>query len=201
MHCCRKATLKKPHALRAPPAFQVYASDELAREQYFGLSLAERGLLDAMRRACWVSSDVSVPASPAELAVVVRRPQAEVQHALSAAVLAWFEPTCDGHRLVDPDLRKQMGDLMDRREAQSKGAEATNNKRWKASLSDSPSDSVGVSLLSREEKSRNPFQGPAEITPITRGSVHRHRPQSTPGRLAAIQMPSANAEEVAWYGS
>ncbi len=39
--------------MRAPPAFQVYASDDLANADYYLLSLAERGLLDAMRRAAW----------------------------------------------------------------------------------------------------------------------------------------------------
>src|SRR4051794_18965253 len=94
-------------AKRAAPAYQTYASDDLASEGYFGLTFPERGLLDAMRRACWVSTDGTVPAESAALAVVVRRSEPEVRATLSAGVLAWFDASPDGRRLLEPDLARQ----------------------------------------------------------------------------------------------
>src|SRR5579862_613872 len=117
-------------ALRAPPAYQTYASDDLASERYFGLSFAERGLLDAMRRACWVSRDGTVPATAAALAVFVRASEADVRHALTSRVLDWFVPSPDGTRLVEPDLQRQRDACHSKRQAQANGAAATNAKRW-----------------------------------------------------------------------
>jgi hypothetical protein len=56
--------------LRRPPAYQVYASDELAKESYYGLSAGEQGVLDSMQRACWVED--TVPKDARLLARVIR---------------------------------------------------------------------------------------------------------------------------------
>jgi hypothetical protein len=153
-------TTRGQKALRDPPAFQVYASDDLAREAYFLLSLAERGLYDAMRRACWVNG--SVPADPDGIAIAIRGPVEEVRAALTSAVRARFETTgeVDQMRLLAPDLDDQRREIMFRRTRQSDGAKATNRNRWgskhqqPASHSDSLIDSVSESLLSRDELSR-----------------------------------------------
>ena len=60
---------------RRPPAFQVYAADELASVSYYALSLAERGVLDAMRRVIWC--DDAIPADPEGIALAIRRPEEE----------------------------------------------------------------------------------------------------------------------------
>jgi hypothetical protein len=148
-----------PKALRAAPAYQVYASDDLAGERFFALCLAERGLLDSMRRGCWVSDDSTVPADPVALSVVVRRPEAEVSRNLTTGVLSWFIRSPDGKRLLEPDLQRQRIACETRRQAQSQAADATNRKRWqKPSPSESVSDSGSVSLLNRNEKTRTDSQ-------------------------------------------
>ncbi len=87
--------------MRRPPAFQVYASDDLASPDYYHLSLAERGLIDAMRRVCWVDRDGAIPRDPDAIAIAIRRPAAEVRLALTAQVLRWFAPGADASCLVD----------------------------------------------------------------------------------------------------
>ena len=164
--------------LRAPPAFQVYASDDLASSRYFLLPLAQRGLLDAMRRACWVDIEGSVPRDPAQLALVVRCSEADVREALTPQVLAWFAVGPDPTRLVDPDLQRQMAELMDRRQRQRAGAVATNEKlkRGKGDTpteSDSDTGSAALSapdsdtLLRREEERRNQSVGTAQVSSTT----------------------------------
>lgn len=154
--------MTRPNEKRNPPAFQVYAADDLARESYFGLSLSERGLLDAMRRACWVSEDGTVPAAPAALAIVVRSSEDDVRRALTPRVLHWFQRTDDGGRLFDPELRRQLTAAISRREGMSHGAASTNEKRWKdrkrASPTESPAESPGESPLNGVERTGRPFQ-------------------------------------------
>jgi hypothetical protein len=157
-----------PPAKRAPPAFQVYASDELASEQYFGLGLAERGLMDAMRRACWVSEDGSIPADPALLAVVVRRPEAEVRLALSDSVLTWFLVGPGRQRLVEPDLQRQRVAWKAKRQAQSNGAKSTNTflrtMRDKKLADGAVSETVSEPLLNRIEKTRKESTSACELS-------------------------------------
>lgn len=104
-------------SLRAPPAYQTYASDELASATYYRLSLAERGLLDAMRRAAWI--DGAIPEDAEELALAVRRPVEEVRQALSAGVLRHF--VCgDPGMLICPELERQRERLLVIRSERSK---------------------------------------------------------------------------------
>lgn len=96
---------------RAPPAYLVYASDDLAKAGYYTLSLAERGLFEAMYRVIWC--DGSIPADAAGIALAVRRPEPEVQAGLTEALLSRFEPLAEGSfRLVSPDLNQQMKRLL-----------------------------------------------------------------------------------------
>lgn len=117
--------LRRP---RKAPAYLVYASDDLANQAYYALELNERGLLDSMRRGCWVAADGTVPADPAELAIVVRRPESEVRAALSPRLLALFQETRDG-ALFDPELREQREATERVRNAQSEGARLANLHR------------------------------------------------------------------------
>ncbi len=97
---------------RVAPAYLTYACDDLATDRYYALSLSERGLLDAMRRACWASADLGVPADPLALAVAVRSTVAEVAPALTPAVLRWFDAK-DG-KLFEPDLQRQLAESLAR---------------------------------------------------------------------------------------
>ena len=155
--------------MRRPPAFQVYASDDLASPDYYHLSLAERGLIDAMRRVCWVDRDGAIPRDPDAIAIAIRRPAAEVRLALTAQVLRWFAPGADASCLVEPDLQAQRERNRVHRERMSAGAAQTNAKRWGnggkpslgESVSESGSESQGVSPLKRHETKRNPSIGEA----------------------------------------
>jgi hypothetical protein len=114
------ADLKRP-----PPAYQTYASDDLASKWYFQMTLAERGLYDAMLRVQWI--DGYVPSDPEELAAVVRRPVKEVHEALSSGrVVERFEESCGDHRcLIHTLLRDQRERQMLRRELQAEGGRHT----------------------------------------------------------------------------
>jgi hypothetical protein len=110
---------------RRPPAFQVYAADELAARSYYALSLVERGLLDAMRRVIWC--DDSIPADPAGIALAIRRSEGEVRAALTDGVRSLFELVDgDQSRLTCPELRRQMTRLLEKRRKQSEAADRTN---------------------------------------------------------------------------
>ncbi|HET7098413.1 MAG TPA: hypothetical protein VFJ68_13570 [Casimicrobiaceae bacterium] len=113
---------------RRPPAFQVYAAAELASRGYYALSLDERGLLDAMRRAIWC--DDSIPSDSAGIALAIRRPEPEVKAAFTDRVRSLFEAIDgDQSRLTCPELRRQMGRLLEKRRKQSEGADRTNNAK------------------------------------------------------------------------
>ena len=156
----QRKTRSRPEP-RPPPAFQVYASDDLASERYYSLSLAQRGLLDAIRRGCWVSPDGSVPSEPEQLSIVIRRPESEVKAVLNAGVLAWLVKSTDG-RLRDRDLDRQKQACILKRQAQREGAIQTNRKRWPssecASVTDPDNDSPSKSVLNRNETTRGDLQ-------------------------------------------
>jgi hypothetical protein len=116
--------------LRRPPSYQEYPADMAALEGVKLMPLAELGLLTRMRWYCW--SNDTIPADPALVARVLGLPEAEVRASWSEAVLSFFtDTTAKGlsGRLECPELVAQMGRLMERREAQSRAADATNAKR------------------------------------------------------------------------
>ena len=128
---------------RRPPAYQVYAADDLANSSYFMLSAGERGLLDSMHRACWVED--AVPADPSCLARVVRLPEAEVKQYLTPAVVAHFAPVAsDTARLQSPELVRQQTNFSAARDKQSEGgklgAALTNGARFGKANSLRPND-------------------------------------------------------------
>ena len=158
--------------LRPPPAFQVYASDDLANERYYVLRQDERGLLDGMRRACWVSSDGSVPLDVDALATRVRSSATEVRASLTAAVLAWFHVSPDGARAIDPELERQRARALHRRQAQSEGSEQgrkaiSARRKQRAAATDPVTGPVtgpeSGPLLNRTELNRTPSIGRADI--------------------------------------
>lgn len=162
---------------RRAPAFQVYASDDLASEDYFRLTLAERGLADAMRRACWVSIDGTIPRDAEGIALLIRRPEDEVRAALTAAVLRCFQEAAHPERLTESDLDRQRNEFAARRKAQSAGSavglEAIREKReinetrktkrngkLRASPETGPGTGSGTGLvLRRSEMSRKEVNG------------------------------------------
>ena len=157
-------------ALRRPPAYQTYASDDLASSKYYMLTLAERGLMESMRRVYWIED--GIPADAEVLASAVRRPAEEVRAALSQHVLDYFvENPHDASKLLCRVLAGQMAEQMDRRRKQSEGgkegARKTNSSARSNRSSTSSSGSMGDPSseppapevrregLSRDEKPQN----------------------------------------------
>lgn len=88
----------------------------MANISYRIMSLAERGLMDSMRRECWVNH--AVPAAPDLLAKVLGFPADEVRNALPAVMPFFTE--MEG-RLICPELENYRAHLNSIRERQSTG--------------------------------------------------------------------------------
>ena len=111
--------------MRDAPAFQEYAAAMLANSRYRLMSLAERGLLDTLRRECWVNA--GVPAKPATLARMLGYDATEVEAALPA-VLPFFSTTQAG-LIVCPELDDLRATYAERRERQAAGGKKSAEKR------------------------------------------------------------------------
>lgn len=134
---------------RRPPAYQVYAADDLAGSRYYPLSAGERGVLDSMLRACWV--DDTVPSDPGHLALALRLQETDLRGFLTPRVLQHFEQDgADPKRLRSRELTRQMANLMEVRERQRQGgregAKITNSSRTKWSR---PEDGNGSGPMGR----------------------------------------------------
>jgi uncharacterized protein YdaU (DUF1376 family) len=111
--------------MRDAPAFQEYAASMLANSRYRLMSLAERGLLDTLRRECWVN--IGVPAKPATLAKMLGFEAAEIDAALPV-VMPFFSITQDG-LIVCPELDELRATYAERRERQAAGGKRSAEKR------------------------------------------------------------------------
>jgi hypothetical protein len=101
--------------MRPAPAYQEYASDVLAREEYKEMSAAERGLWHSMRLQCWVNR--SVPNDPVKLAALLHLDPEDVKRAYTPNVLSFFSREGkDGHRLVCAELEDYRADQEAKRE-------------------------------------------------------------------------------------
>ena len=109
---------------REPPAYQEYAANMLAKIEYRKMSLAERGLMDTLRRECWVNG--GLPENPGILARVLHYDQAEVEAALPS-VMPFFAIERD--RIVCPELENYRTHLAEARERQAAGGRRSANKR------------------------------------------------------------------------
>jgi len=140
---------------RLPPAYQEYASDMLANSRYRTMSLAERGLMDTMRRECWFNG--SVPKEPQELATYLGKPVEDISLNLSIRVLSFFRERHD--QLICPELDAYKAELEIRTKKMSeggkKGGESTQikNKVAKATFE------AMVKPLSRDELNRGEVSG------------------------------------------
>lgn len=112
--------------MRAPPAFQMYASDTLSDENFKLATMAERGLYWSMLMQCWVSD--GVPSDRVELARVLGITLADVEQGLTKRVLSFFE--IEGSRLRRRELVEQKETMMLRRREQSRGGRSGAKSRW-----------------------------------------------------------------------
>lgn len=81
------------------------------------LSFNERGLLDTLRKECWVNK--RVPSEPRDLAALLNKSVEEVLLALTPAVLSKFD-LVDGF-LISPELENYRQELQSRAERMSSG--------------------------------------------------------------------------------
>jgi uncharacterized protein YdaU (DUF1376 family) len=112
--------------MRNPPAFQCYASDILASEEFRVTSLEERGLAWTMLMQCWVGG--SVPRNPPDLARVLGLDLRDVERALTLRVLGFFEE--QDNRLIRRELVEQKTEMIARRTEQSLGGRRGATRRW-----------------------------------------------------------------------
>jgi hypothetical protein len=140
---------------RPAPAFQEYASDMLANSRYKTMSLAERGLMDTMRRECWVNG--SIPKESNELAAYLGKPIDEINNNLSTKVLNFFRERND--QLVCPELDAYRASLEEKSKKMSEGgkrggkAAQDKTKVVKATLE------AMLKPLSREELNEDELSG------------------------------------------
>ncbi len=143
---------------RRPPAFQCYASDYIAQEEYALASLDERGLLFTLLNQCWVND--SVPADMAKLSKLLGISASELQSAYGNLIkknLSGDPEASD--RLSVPELLRQMSDMRARSakwsESGRKGGKATQDRIGNQRLLSSHDSS----LAKGSEKSRDELSG------------------------------------------
>jgi uncharacterized protein YdaU (DUF1376 family) len=110
--------------MRDAPAFQEYAAAMLANANYRMMTLAERGLLDTLRRECWVNG--SLPEDPARLGKMLAFDRAEIAAALPA-VMPFF--ATKGGLIICPELDELRATYSERRERQAAGGKRSAEKR------------------------------------------------------------------------
>ena len=143
---------------RRPPAFQCYASDYIAQEEYVLASLAERGLFFTLLNQCWVND--SVPVDITKLSKLLGIDASEVQSAIGDLVKKYLkaDPIATD-RLCAPDLVRQLRDMRTRSnrliESGRKGGKSTQD-RIECLRQPSSDDS---SLAKGSEKSRDELSG------------------------------------------
>jgi hypothetical protein len=119
------SSLKK----RNPPAYQEYASDWLANRNWRLMSLGERGLLDTLRKECWVNR--SIPSNVVEIVKIFNLQEDEVSKCLTPRVLGFFSAV--GDSLICPELEIYRENLNEQKLNMSKGGssggKATQRKR------------------------------------------------------------------------
>lgn len=136
---------------RDAPAYQEYASDWLANRKWRLMSLGERGLLDTMRKECWVNR--SIPSDILDIAKIFNLNETEVSNCLTSTVLSFFEN--EGCNLTCPELEAYREKLNERhnklREGGSNGGKATQKKRIEESTTFETRLEAGVKPLSKAE--------------------------------------------------
>jgi hypothetical protein len=102
---------------RKAPAYQEYAATMLSNKYYRLMSLAERGLLYALRLECWENQDL--PANSSDLAKYLGVQSGDINNAYTDRVKAFFKVELD--KLTCPELDDYRQHLNERKAKQSKG--------------------------------------------------------------------------------
>lgn len=149
---------------RPPPAYQEYAANMMAKQEYRLLNLQERGLLFSLRLECWVNR--TLPENPACLAKVLGFDVAEVTAALPK-ILPFF--AAQSGQIICPELEGYREHLDDRRARQAAGGKlgaATTNSKSKHKSAPDKASGAGVSTPA--STSRLPRRG--DIEPLAQQS-------------------------------
>lgn len=166
--------------MRPPPAFQCYASDWLAKEEFRLMTLDERGLLFSMLCQIWVSG--SLPREAEGLGRLLGTDSAATKRALTPDVLKSFQPNADG-RLACPELDALRAEYEARKRERSnsgrKGAEAKWHKSRKPTaetmaepMAEPSALAMATSEVRRAEVRRGELKGNA---PSARGLSEEHQ--------------------------
>lgn len=139
--------MAKAVKLRPPPAYQEYASDMLANMQYRMMSLAERGLLDTMRKECWVNKQV--PLNEDELARYLRVERSEIEAYLTSRVLSFFVDRAQF--LICPELEQYREELLERHQKMAAGGQKGGETTQKQHKSSKATLEATIKPLSRDE--------------------------------------------------
>lgn len=137
------------------PAYQEYASDMLANRSYRAMSLPERGLMDTLRRECWVSG--SVPAYLPDMARVLGFTAAEIEAAYTSRVQAFFE--LSGGDLVASDLERYRAELAGRKARMAEGGRIGGRKTQQRNRPKSDQASLEGTLEASLEAKLKPLRG------------------------------------------
>lgn len=138
------------------PGYICRAAEELMDERIRNLSLAERGLVEGVKRLCWTNG--SAPIEPSKIARMLGCKERDVSHAMTPAVIAIFsqERTGDGVRLMSPELEQEKAVQLRRKrqlsEAGSRGAAALHSRLENAGQATAtPEPSHGQAMAGSKE--------------------------------------------------
>lgn len=141
--------MSKTGKFRPPPAYQEYASDMLANMQYRMMSLSERGLLDTMRRECWVNK--KVPMQEEELASYLGIDGVEIKACLTPRVLSFFIDRANF--LICAELEQYREVLIERHQKMAAGGQKGGEVTQKKHKSSKATLEATTKPLSRDEMS------------------------------------------------
>ncbi len=119
------------------------------------MSLPERGLLDTLRRECWVSG--YVPAYLPDMARVLGFTEAEIEAAYTSRVQAFFE--LSGGDLISPDLECYRAELAGRKARMAEGGRIGGRKTQQRNRPKSDQASLEASLKGTLEANLKPLRG------------------------------------------
>lgn len=141
--------------IRPAPAYQEYASDMLANAKYRMMSLSERGLLDTMRKECWVNH--KVPKNPEELARYLGFETKEINQNLSERVLSFFKEI-EGE-LICTELEDYRQNQQERERKMSEGGRKGGKNTQEKIKSVKGTLQSTIKPLRRDEMNRNELSG------------------------------------------
>lgn len=142
---------------REAPAYQEYAAAMLARIEYRTMTLPERGLLDTMRRECWVNR--RLPGRHDLLAKVLGVTEQEIDACLPA-VMPFFSVS-EGFIFCPEleDYRKHLEEHRARKvEGGRRGADITNKKKKDAKNRSNKGDTPNLTPTPSGMPTTNPKQ-------------------------------------------